>query len=420
MYSGRDCGVSTPRVRCRIVSLVLTICASCIGAALGADMPHSAASGPNAQAYGEAQGFPVGNVHTWSQTSYVVGSYSHFDAIFPARGVPHSHSVWNFRREAREPAISYEYGGRSDSIDDYLSHIPVTGLLIGKDDTILVERYQYGRTDRDRFTSASMAKTMVSILLGIASGDHSNFSIDHLAEDFVPGLRRSAYGETTVRDLLHMSSGIRVNDGLLLHKLYAPRVSGDAEIIAGFDQRVEKPGSEFHYSCGDSETLGLVLYDLTGERPAAYLSEKIWQPIGTEEDASWSIDTSGEEVTCFGLNATLRDWGRLARLLASDGLWNGKQIIPRQWLLDATSIPANDSQLMPDRAARGFGYGYQLWILPGTRRMFALMGADGQFILIDPASKLFMVQTAVCVGSTEAQTAETMALWQAVVKRLGN
>lgn len=419
-YLRRDAAASGPRLRRWLVSLVLTVFVSCIGAAFGGVKPHSAASGPNAQAYGEAQGFPVGNVHTWSEISHVVGSYSHFDAIFPARGVPHSDGVWNFRREGSEPSISYGYGGRSNSIDDYLAHIPVTGLLIGKDDTILVERYQYGRTDRDRFTSASMAKTMVAILLGIASGDHSNFSVDHMAGDFVPGLRHSAYGETTVRDLLHMSSGIRVNDGLLLHKLYAPRSLGDAEILAAFDQRLAKPGTQFQYSCGDSETLGLVLYDVTGERLATYLSEKIWRRIGTEEDASWAIDTSGEEITCFGLNATLRDWGRLARLLASDGLWNGKRIIPRQWLLDATTIPVHDSQLMPERAARGFGYGYQVWILPGARRMFALRGADGQFILVDPASKLFMVQTAVCVGPMEAQTAETLSLWQSVVKRFGN
>ena len=71
---------------------------------------------------------------------------------------------------------------------------------------------------------------------------------------------------------------------------------------------------------------------------ATYLSEKVWQPIGTEEDGSWSVDGSGEEVACFGLTATLRDWGRVARLLASDGNWDGKQVIPRHWLVEATTI----------------------------------------------------------------------------------
>ena len=71
------------------------------------------------------------------------------------------------------------------------------------------------------------------------------------------------------------------------------------------------------------------------------------------------------------------------------------------------------------RASQRFEYGYQLWILPGTRRMFALLGADGQFILVDPSAKLFMVQTAVCISPMDAQTAETMSLWRSVVKELG-
>jgi CubicO group peptidase (beta-lactamase class C family) len=149
------------------------------------------------------------------------------------------------------------------------------------------------------------------------------------------------------------------------------------------------------------------------------LSEKIWEPIGTEEDGSWSVDAAGEELTCFGLNATLRDWGRLARLLASDGNWNGKQLIPRRWLLDATTINESDAELEPGAASARFGYGYQIWILPGVRRMFALIGAEGQFLLADPSSKLYMVQTAVVTSPADPKTGETIALWQSLVQKLG-
>ncbi|MFL6450264.1 MAG: serine hydrolase domain-containing protein [Bryobacteraceae bacterium] len=382
--------------------------------------PQGSLSGPKAAAYGARQGFPVGDAHTWNELPYLVGSYSHFDAIFPARGIPHPADVWNFRRDPVGSRISYRFEGRTNSLDDYLSQIPVTGLLIGKNDEILAERYQYGRTDRDRFTSASMAKSIVAMLLGVASADHPRFSTSRRAEEFVPGLRHTAYGETTIRDLLHMSSGVVANDGLLIHKLYAKRRASDEAVLAAFYQRPSRPGAHFHYSCGDSETLGLVLHDVVGEALATYLSEKVWRPIGAEEDGSWSVDTYGEELTCFGLNATLRDWGRLARLLASDGNWNGKQIIPRKWLLDATTIHPTDTQLEPGVASERFGYGYQLWILPGARRMFALIGADGQFIMVDPASKLYMVQTAVTTPPADPKTAEAMALWQSLVENLGN
>jgi CubicO group peptidase (beta-lactamase class C family) len=392
------------------------LCCSTPALTVAAQVSHS---GPKPADYGEGQGFPVGDGHTWNELSRLVGSYSHFDAIFPARGIPHPSDIWNFRRDRPGLKISYSFNGRSNSLDDYLSHVAVTGLLIGKDDRILVERYQYGRTDRDRFTSASMAKSIVALLLGVASADHPAFSVTRLAQDFVPGLRHTAYGETTVRDLLHMTSGVIANDGLLVHKLYAQRLTGDETVLGAFYRRPTKAGAHFHYSCGDSETLGLILHDLVREPLATYLSEKIWQPIGTEEDGSWSVDTSGEEVTCFGLNATLRDWGRVARLLASDGNWDGKQIIPRQWLVEATTIQWCDPELEPGIASERFGYGYQLWILPGARRMFALIGADGQFILADPASKLYMVQTAVVPSPADRQTAETMALWQSLVQPFG-
>jgi CubicO group peptidase (beta-lactamase class C family) len=132
-----------------------------------------------------------------------------------------------------------------------------------------------------------------------------------------------------------------------------------------------------------------------GEPVADYLHEKIWQAIGTEADASWVIDTTGQEITFCCFNAVLRDYARLGRLLAHDGAWEGRQIIPRQWVLDATTVPPSHAYLTPGATIRYFGYGFQVWLLPGEQRRFALLGIRGQMILVDPASKLVMVHTAV-------------------------
>ena len=72
----------------------------------------------------------------------------------------------------------------------------------------------------------------------------------------------------------------------------------------------------------------------------------------------------------------------------------------------------------PYAATRYFGYGYQTWIFPGDRRMFALLGLHGQAIYVDPSSRLVMVETAVN-KDTSASRAESVALWQAIVKQLG-
>jgi CubicO group peptidase (beta-lactamase class C family) len=93
------------------------------------------------------------------------------------------------------------------SVAEYLSRNPVTGLLIAKDDQILCEHYQYGRTDRDRFMSQSMAKSITAMLIGIAIGEGAIKSVDDAAETYVPGFTDTEYGKTPIRDLLHMSSG---------------------------------------------------------------------------------------------------------------------------------------------------------------------------------------------------------------------
>jgi len=166
--------------------------------------------------------------------------------------------------------------------------------------------------------------------------------------------------------------------------------------------------------------LGLVLRAATDQPVAEYLEAKIWHEIGTEADATWLIDNSGQESAYTGLNAVLRDYARLGLLLAQDGSWYGRQLIPTSWVVDATTVCADQPHLRPGTADPIFGYGYQTWILPGARRMFMLWGARGQRIFVDPRSRLVMVNTAVHklpfdLGPVE----EGGALWSGLVRQLG-
>jgi CubicO group peptidase (beta-lactamase class C family) len=125
-------------------------------------------------------------------------------------------------------------------------------------------------------------------------------------------------------------------------------------------------------------------------------------------------------VTFCCFNAVLRDYARFGRLLAYDGVWNGREVIPRQWLMDATTVSSTDAYLAPGAATKYFGYGYQVWLLPGTERRFVLLGIRGQMIFVDPATKLVMVHTAVRPNAVDrTASAETIALWLAMVDQLG-
>jgi CubicO group peptidase (beta-lactamase class C family) len=394
------------------------------GAAAG---PVFSESGPDAADYGAAAGFPVGTQATASQLDHLVATYSHYGEMFPSRQVKRAATPWQFKR-ASEPPISYTFKSDRFSIQDYLARNPATGLLIAKDDTILYEHYQYARTDSDRFLSQSMAKTITAMLIGIAVAEDKIKSIDDPASAYVPGLANTEYGGTSLRALLHMSSGISFSENYdgaddvarLARDLFVAPGKDPIASVAQFNTRVAPPETKWHYASSETEVLGLVLRAAIGQPVADYLGGRIWQAIGTEADASWAIDGTGQEITFCCFNAVLRDYARLGRLLAYDGAWEGRQLIPRQWLLDATTVRPGDAHLAPGTATPYFGYGYQTWLFPGEQRRFALIGIRGQMIFVDPASKLVMVHTAVRRKPSDPDSyAEIITLWFNVMAQLG-
>jgi CubicO group peptidase (beta-lactamase class C family) len=309
-----------------------------------------------------------------------------------------------------------------------MSRNPVTGLLVAKDDEILFERYQYGRTDRDRFVSQSMVKSIMGILIGIAIAEGAIGSVDDTADGYVPGLRGTEYGATPIRDLLHMSSGVDFGEerdgGRDLNRLWIDMVlgsgpnKGTVRSIAQFNHRTAPSGTRYHYASIEPDVLGMVLHYAVQKSASNYLYEKVWNQIGAEAEAKWLVDAEGFEVAHFGFNAVLRDYARLGRLLAHDGAWEGRQIVPSRWMIDATTTRASDSYLLPGRATNRFGYGYLFWLFSGNRRQFALVGYKGQYICVDPISKLVMVQTALDAPGADFND-EAWSLWAAIVEQLG-
>jgi len=387
-------------------------------------------SGPEAEAYGASSGYsvPPFEYPPASRQDFMDGMYSHFDTVHPMRTVPKPATPSILKRSAEEIAPFYHYDGRQKAIGDYLNTHPVTGLLIARDDTILFEHYRYARTDKDRLLSNSMAKTITALLVGIAISEGAIRSIDDTAATYVPEMAGTEYGATPLRALLQMSSGVAFreqtyqadDDIIKLHRgLLGENPAGAIAVLRQFNTREAPPGTRFAYASSETEVLGLVVSRAVRMPLADYLAARIWQKLGAESDAAWAIDPTGQEAAYCCFIATLRDWARLGLMLANDGAWNGQQIVPRQWLLDATSVP-RDSYLR-NTIAPSWGYGYQVWLLPGERRMFLLLGISGQDIFVDPESKLIMVHTAVRklpVG--DPKSPEVVALWYAVVAQYGH
>ncbi len=420
------------------MSLALIVCAASLapgpttaqtsavpGSAAG---PRFRADGPDADAYGRSEGYPSCTGLAYIREEHCrVGAFSDFDKLFPSRTIATSKSPAPLRRAASEPGIRYTHAGQRRTLDDYLDARPVTGFLIAKGDRILVERYQYGRTDKQRLASFSMAKTIVGLLIGIAVNEGAIASINDFAEVYVPGLKGTEYGRTPIKALLQMSSGVSFREDYadatsdvytLVDLTLGQDPGGSLSAVKRFNTRYAQPGERFSYSSAETAVLGLVLAGATHRTVSDYASEKLWVPLGAEADATWAIDATGQEIAYAYFNATLRDWARLGLMLAHDGMRQGKRIVPREWLLASTSIERGSPFWVPSMKAGSHspGYGYQVWLSMAKHRTFELRGLRGQFVIVDPETKLVLVQTAI--RSDPVADRELFDLWSAISSQL--
>ena len=205
-----------------------------------------------------------------------------------------------------------------------------------------------------------MAKTVTAMLVGIALAEGRIRSIDDPAAAYVTELADTEYGRTSLRHLLQMSPGVRFREphtgyddaSRLMYETFFRHGAGGPSAVTPFNQRAVAAGTKFSYASAEAQGLGLVLRAATNRPAAEYLESRIWQLIGAEADATWLVDNSGQEATYCGLNAVLRDYARLGLLLAQDGNWHGRQIIPAAWVMDATTVRADQPHLRPGTATR--------------------------------------------------------------------
>lgn len=390
----------------------------------------SAVAAPDEQLLGKKAGYPIGTRSNWFYDESVrVGSFSNLDRIFPHNTLKRAASPLPLPRAASEPKIDYWFD-QIYMLDDFLARQRITGLLLIKNGEILIERYQYGRNAANHFDSNSMAKSIVSLAVGMALAEGKISSLDDAVSKYEPKLAGSLYGDTSIRNLLRMSSGVRFsetydrNDDLARFSDARYSHQSNIEALRAFKVREASPGTRFHYASSETVVLGALIRAVTGNTLSEYLSKRLWQPLGAESDATWVRTFDGLESSAGGFSATLRDYGRLGVLLANDGAVGDKQLVPKQYLLDATDPNRQPAAFAPGRApSTAWGYGYQFWIFPGEQRRFALLGAYGQSIFVDPKLKLVMVITAAAKyadSGKEPLGAERDALWRGVIRKYGS
>jgi len=305
-----------------------------------------------------------------------VASYRNINMIFPTRGIAAGGKTLELPQQLRSlDEIEIQVEGQTLTVDEYFLEQNVAGLLVIKDGKIAYERYGLGNTEDSLWIAFSVAKSVTSMLIGAAIQDGYIKSVDEKVTDYLPRLKNSAYDQSSIRNVLQMSSGVEWNED------YAD------------------PKSDVNTATWDT----LSLYEFLRNKPR---ETAIWKPFGMESDANWMLtEVGGGEFGGCCINATLRDYGRLGLFAMGNGrLADGTQVLPEGWMAESTA-PSKGSP----------GYGYFWWLYDdGTYRA---SGIFGQAIYINPKENVVIaMHSARAVASNRPDWALQAALFTALTK----
>jgi len=284
------------------------------------------------------------------------------------------------------------------NVNEYLSRTDVTALLVLKDGTITYENYWLTGGKSVKWLSASVAKSFISALIGIAIDQGYINSIDDAVTVYVPQLKDSAYDGVRIKDILQMSSGASWNEDYsdpnsdINRSVRIFALGGSLDEFTASLKNEKKPGTFNRYNSTDTQVLGMLLREATGISVTQYMQKMLWDPIGAEDNAYWLLDSENMEVAYGGFNATARDYAKLGELYRLEGNINGTQIVPSNWI--QASITPDAAHLMPGENALSdypLGYGYQWWI-PDDSGDFMAIGVYNQFIYVSPQNNVVAVQ----------------------------
>jgi CubicO group peptidase (beta-lactamase class C family) len=273
--------------------------------------------------------------------------------------------------------------GRTWRLDHYLDHTRTAAFVALHGDRVVFERYARGYDERSLLNSFSITKAVVATLVGIAVAE-GHVSLDETVAHYRPEFAGTPYGAVKVRDLLTMTSGV-VDRPLLLPGSAKYYYDDDLHSLAAHAVSTAAGPNLWHYSNADVQVLAFVLERAVGKSLSAYLSEKLWKPLGMESDALWSLDREGgvEKAFCC-LRARARDFVRFGRLYLLNGRWNGAQIVPPDWAARSVLPPI----------ATPFGYVHQhLWWAPADAEDdFFAYGHNGQYLYVNPKARVVIVK----------------------------
>ena len=320
----------------------------------------------------------VFKIYGTGHTTAFLDDYKIFDNLIVKNGS--IKTKWNHHNLYNQIPLSKEF----DSINKKYKTV---AYLIFHKDSLLHESYYLGHNSKSKSNSFSMAKSMVTAMLGKAIEQGYISSLDQKVSDFYDEFSKGVASKLTVGDLASMSSGLDWTE-----KYYSPinittesYFTKDLEKLLLSRKITGQPGKSFKYLSGNTQLLGMVIRKATGKSLSDYFSKNFWIPIEAEEEALWQIDGKKNQMEkafcCFASNA--KDFARFAKLFKNKGRWNGQQIIDSSFV---------NLSLNP-RFENSPNYGYGWWLLNrNNEKGFLMRGHLGQYVIVFPKSDLIIVR----------------------------
>jgi len=306
--------------------------------------------------------------------------------VFPVRTIPATNPApWVAHQEYNQVALS-------DSSTARFERLQSAGFVVTQGGKLLHESYWKNYHEESVTNSFSVAKSIVSLLVGIAEQE-GKLSLSDPVSKYLPAFEENDRSSITIKHLLCMSSGLEWDESKspFSHNAEAYYTTALEEVVLGLEKK-EAPGKVFEYASGNTQLLGLVLEKATGTSLSEYAATKLWQPLGAEHDAFWSLDDEdGIEKAFCCYYASGKDFARIGELVLNDGRWNGQQIINSSYLEAMRSyngLPdAKNGEHQPK-----FGYSWWMDEYKGTSFYYA-RGIIGQYILVIPSLDMVAVRT---------------------------
>lgn len=373
----------------------------------------------------------------WHLPPFHRWSFQHMREMTPTAGVRRGHGdVWQLAQARRDlGGVSFQSRGRDLTIDSYIEESFTDGFLILHHGEIIDERYLNGMAPERLHLSMSMAKSILGSVTGILVS-RGDIALDAKLPEYLPELEATAYRSATVQHILDMTTGVTFDEtyetpGSHMQKLGNACAWGGRggqphwpktiwELVLELTEKERPHGDLFLYRSIETDVLGFLVERVSGLSLAELVSRELWQKLGVEEDAAYTVDRGGFALADGGFNATLRDYGRYAQMLADCGRARGVQVIPEAWVEEIRfgkggRFEGIYTDVLPDG-----GYHNKFWQVDRTRGTVLCRGIYGQFIYVDCELGYAGVKLSTWPSPLNKESAiDTVAAFEAIGRELG-